>query len=176
METLAPIRHGHLAAALFDTGRLDAPTSSQHWRVARDGEPLGSALSRRHYSARRYADGRRPALFVGPGEKLVLIAHDDAALFVWRRFIDASGQTGVNCAVFRNESTKLSSELIADAEPFAWRRWPGQRLYTYVDADAIRSTNPGFCFQRAGWRRCGVTKGGLIVLERLPHISTEGVE
>ncbi|GAB3201788.1 hypothetical protein GCM10027062_24820 [Nocardioides hungaricus] len=176
METLAPIRHGHLAAALFDTGRLDAPASSQHWRVARDGDPLGSALYRRHYSARRYADGRRPALFVGPGEKLVLIAHDDAALFVWRRFIDASGQTGVNCAVFRNESTELSSELIADAEPFAWRRWPGQRLYTYVDAAAIRSTNPGFCFQRAGWRRCGVTKGGLIVLERLPHLSTEGGE
>lgn len=139
METLAPLRHGHLAAALFDTGRLSAPASSRHWRVARDGDPIGSALYRRYYSARRYADGRRPALFVGPGEKLVLIAHDDDALFVWRHFIDASGQTGVNCAVFRNESTELSSELIADAEPFAWRCWPGQRLYTYGEQVVVRA-------------------------------------
>lgn len=160
--------------ALFDTRRLGAPASSRYWRLARDGDPIGLALYRRHYSARHYADGRQPALFVGPGEKLVLIAHDDSALFVWRHFIDAAGQAGVNCAVFRNESTHLASTLITDAEVFAWRRWPGERLYTYVDPDAIRSTNPGYCFQRAGWRRCGLTKGGhgrrpLVVLERLPH-------
>jgi hypothetical protein len=30
----------------------------------------------------------------------------------------------------------------------------------------VRSTNPGFCFLVAGWRRCGRTKGGLLILER----------
>lgn len=34
MQTLALIRRDHLAAALFDTGRLGAPASSQNWRVA----------------------------------------------------------------------------------------------------------------------------------------------
>lgn len=178
MRAVAPSRgetYPGLTWALFDTGELGSPGSSRHWRLARDGDPIGLALYRRHYSAREYADGRRPGLFVGPGEKLALIAHDDTALFVWRRFIDASGQQGVNCAVFRNEGRALSSALIAEAEWFAWRRWPGRRLYTYVNAAAIRSTNPGFCFQQAGWRSCGVTKGGLVVLENRPSASAEGV-
>jgi len=46
-------------------------------------------------------------------------------------------------------------------------KWPGERLYTYVNSHKIRSTNPGYCFLRAGWRKCGMTKGGLIILEKL---------
>lgn len=141
-------------------------TGTEYWRESRDGDAAGLALYRRHYSRRHYADGRDPALFVGPGEKLVLLAHDDDALFAWRRFIDASGQEGVNCAVFRNESPHLASAMILDAETWAWDRWPGERLYTYVNPARIRSTNPGYCFKRAGWRRCGITRGGLIILEK----------
>lgn len=160
-----------MTAALFPTDQLAA--SSPYWREARDGDRIGLHLYERHYSARQYADRRNRSLFVGPGEKLVLVAHADDALFVWRRFIDASGQQGINCAVFRNEGPVLASQLIADAERFAWARWPGERLYTYVDPASIRSTNPGYCFKRAGWHVCGVTKGGhgrrpLLILERLP--------
>ena len=91
------------------------------------------------------------------------------ALFVWRKFIDASGQTGVNCAVFRNESDILSSTLIAEAEGWAWQRWPGERLYTYVNSLAVQSSNPGYCFKIAGWRSCGRTKArNLLILEKLP--------
>lgn len=143
------------------------------WRPAKDGDPVGLAIYGRHYSARRYADGRRRRLFVGPGEKVVLVSHDGRALFAWRRFIDDSGQEGVNCAVFRNEGDALSSELILEAMAVAWRRWPGARLYTYVDPAAVASSNPGYCFLMAGWRRCGATKGGhgrrpQLVLEALP--------
>ncbi len=134
-------------------------TGTMFWRLTRDGDPAGLALHRRHYSRRRYADGRDPALFVGPGEKIVLLSHDDDALFVWRRFIDASGQEGVNCAIFRNESGHLASAMILDAETWAWDRWPGERLYTYVNPARIRSTNPGYCFKRAGWRTVGQTRG-----------------
>jgi hypothetical protein len=143
-------------------------TGTKFWRLSRDGDPIGLALYRRHYSRRVYADGRDPALFVGPGHKLVLIAHDDDALFVWRRFIDASGQQGVNCAVFRNESPNLASAMILDAETWAWDRWPGERLYTYVNPGRIRSTNPGYCFKHAGWRTCGMTRGRrpLVILEK----------
>ena len=102
--------------ALISTARM---TGTEFWRESRDGDPRGLALYRRHYSSRRYADGRDPALFVGPGEKTVLLSHDDDALFVWRKFIDASGQQGVNCAVFRNESPHLASAMILDAETWA---------------------------------------------------------
>lgn len=121
----------------------------------------------RHYSARHYADGRRPKLFVGPGEKLVLVTSDRTALFVWRKFISDDGQTGVNCAVFRNEGHKLSSQLILEAEQIAWGKWPGERLYTYVAPRKIKSVNPGYCFKMAGWHVCGYSKRGLVILEKL---------
>lgn len=150
-------------SALLSTAAM---TGTAFWRQSRDGDPSGLALYRRHYSRRRYADGRDPALFVGPGEKTVLLSHDDDALFVWRRFIDASGQDGVNCAVFRNESAHLSSAVILDAETWAADRWPGERLYTYVNPSVIRSTNPDACFKHAGWTTCGRTRGGLHILQK----------
>lgn len=144
-----------------------------HWLPAKDGDPRAFALYKRHYTYRDYADGRRRnwsnpnrQLFVGPGEKMVLMTVNCDALFVWRKFISDDGQHGVNCAVFRNESDVLSSTLILEAEQHAAQRWPGERLYTYVNPRAIRSANPGYCFVRAGWRKCGRSKRGLIILEK----------
>lgn len=140
-----------------------------HWIGVKDGDERARAIYARHYTARHYRDGRPRHLFVGPGEKLVLLTKRCDALFTWRKFRDASGQQGVNCAVFRNEGPMQSSTLIQGAVTLAWRRWPGARLYTYVNPKAIRSTNPGFCFLQAGWQRCGQTKGGLLILELLPR-------
>lgn len=138
-----------------------------YWRECRDGDAGARSVYDRHYSRIRYADGRQPKLFVGPGQKTVLITEDGKAIFVWRKFKDASGQSGVNCAVFRNEGSILSSLLILDAEEIAWKRWPGERLYTYVQSKSIRSTNPGSCFKHAGWRACGITKWNkLTILEK----------
>lgn len=135
------------------------------WLPIVDGDARARALYHRHYSYKRYADGRNPRLFVGPGEKMVLLTLDCNALFVWRKFKDDSGQTGVNCAVFRNEGAHQSSGLIRSAMELAWQRWPSERLYTYVHPGKIRSTNPGYCFKRAGWQACGHTKSGLVILE-----------
>ena len=137
-----------------------------YWVPAKDGNEAGYRLARRHYSAKK---NRRPKIrqFVGPGEKLVLLGWMCEALFVWRKFIDDSGQKGVNCALFRNESGHLSSAMIEEAVAIAWERWPGERLYTYVDSREIRSTNPGYCFKMAGFRWCGTTGSGLEILERV---------
>lgn len=132
----------------------------------RDGDPTVRTIFNRHYSRRHYKDGRQPKLFVGPGEKMVLRTVDATAICVWRKFIDDAQpqQHGVNCAVFRNEGPHLASLLLAGAMIEAWSRWPGERLYTYVDSRKIRSTNPGYCFLKAGWVREGHTKGGLRIL------------
>lgn len=137
------------------------------WWLTKDGDEQAKRFFDRHYSRRVYRDGRKPKLFVGPGEKLVLRTWACDAIFVWRRFIDDTGQTGVNCAVFRNESQTRSSELVRQADAIADFCWPGMRHYTFVDAGRIRSTNPGACFKHAGWNACGRTKGGLVILERL---------
>lgn len=138
------------------------------WIEVKDGNDTGRALFDRHYSRYRYKDGRRPKLYVGPGEKLVLLTPCARALFVWRKFVSDAAEDGVNCAIFRNEGAGLSSELIRQADAIADARWPGERHYTYVNPKALPpSTNPGYCFIKAGWWRCGITKRNkLLIFER----------
>jgi hypothetical protein len=139
------------------------------WLSIKDGDDEARRFFDRHYSRKAYADGRKPKLFVGPGEKLVLVTACRRALFAWRKFISGDGQQGVNCAIFRNEGAGLSSFLIQEADEIADQRWPGQRHYTYVNPRKVASANPGFCFQQAGWRKCGITKWNkLIIMERMP--------
>jgi hypothetical protein len=136
------------------------------WTEIRDGNASARALFDRHYSRRIYRDGRQPAKFIGPGQYMALMTPEADAILVWRKFISKDEQQGINCAIFRNESPRLSSELLKDGMLLAWARWPGERLYTYVNAARVRSTNPGYCFLRAGWRKCGTTKKRrLIILE-----------
>lgn len=138
------------------------------WWLTKDGDKACLALYERHYSAYQYADGRERKLFCGPGEKVVLRTWEGDACFVWRKFKDDSGQTGINCAVFRNESPHRSSDLILQADEIADCLWPGERHYTYVNEARVRSINPGCCFKASGWRRCGRTRSGLLILEREP--------
>lgn len=158
-----------MTIALFP-GRL--ASGSNFWCEAKDGDLECFAIARRHYSA---AKNPNPKIrqFVGPGEPLVLITPEADALFVWRKFIDDSGQSGVNCAIFRYERSSddapLASKLIRDAMTLAWRKWPQQRLYTYVDSKRIRSTNPGFCFKQAGWDYVRDTRGNPV------HIKSRGL-
>lgn len=151
-----------------------------YWLPIKDGDPRASAIYARHYSAHQYADKRRQLhgyrnrhLIMGPGEKQLLLGNDERALFAWRKFIDRSGQTGVNCAIFRNEGEQRSSDLIREACAIAWARWPQARLYTYVSL-GVASRRPGWCFERAGWRQCGRSQSGLLVFEiRPPRVFVE---
>lgn len=157
-------------SAIIPFSPLLPPNDTGHWIHAKDGDMRALALFKRHYSYRKYKDGREPKLFCGPGQKMVLLTLNCDALFVWRKFISMDNQEGVNCAVFRNESAILASDLIREACELAWRRWPGQRLYTYVNPKKVASKNPGYCFKMAGWQQCGVTKKGLLVFEILPAV------
>jgi len=138
------------------------------WLSVPDGNASARALYARHYSYRRRRDGVTPLLFVGPGWKLILLHATGKALLVWRKFRSMDAQEGVNCAVFRNEGAGRSSNLLRSGMALAWERWPGERLYTYVNARKVASPNPGYCFKCAGWRTWGITKGGLLVLEAYP--------
>lgn len=131
-----------------------------HWIQVKDGDPRASAIFKRHYTARRGVDYCRYG-FSGKGESMILLTERCDALFCWRM---VEGE-GVVCSVFRNEGATLSSELIREAVDLAQQRWPGQRLYTYVNQRLVRGD--GKCFKAAGWHKlAGRTKKlGLITLE-----------
>ena len=124
-------------------------------------------LADRHYS-RRTVGARQ---FCYSGRKLVLRNAEGTVLFVWM-FPDASmrmdKQTGYNCAIFRNESPRLSSEIILEAETLAESKWGPNRAYTFIDPRKLHTIKrhgvefcrwpPGRCFLEAGWTFAGWTK------------------
>lgn len=142
------------------------------WVLVRDVNVTAAALFDRHYSRNPAARAGGDPRVAGPGRKMVLLTPCARALFVWRQFVSkdpTAGAGDVNCGIFRNEGAGQSSDLIRAAMALAWARWPGERLYTYVNARKVRSRNAGYCFLCAGWRRCGVTQErGLLILEALP--------
>lgn len=159
-----------LAPTLMPAG-FGLREASIYWLYAKDGDSHCLSIYRRHYSARRYLTDRQP-LFVGPGRKLVLMSRSGKSLFVWRKFKDdcQPPQTGINCAVFRNEGEPeaKSSDLIKEAVEIVWADWGRERLYTLVNAAKIQSPNPGYCFIASGWNKCGKSKTGKVILELNP--------
>lgn len=146
------------------------------WYLTKDGDKSCLELYERHYSAYRYKDGRQRFQFVGPGFSIVLRTARADAFFVWRDYIDDTipKQDGIECAVFRNETQITSSKLIRQADAIANHCWPGQRHYTKVDPEKVGSGYPGWCFIRAGWRKCGMTQNGKHILERRAKVSPHG--
>ena len=141
---------------------------SAWWYGIRDGDPRARGLLNRHYSKQGQSDGgRRPVKSLGPGEYMLLMTQDSLAVFgwIWNTMERDDGQDGVYCALFRNEGPHLSSDLIREADGLAWERWTHPRHFTYVDPDEVQSTNPGYCFLMAGWRRAGWSKSGKLLME-----------
>ena len=151
------------------------------WQVCKDGDDTVRAIFDRHYSRYFYADKRRPKLFMGPGEKLVLMTADAGAICAWRKFRSRDKQEGVNCAIFRRESGDMASLLLFSAMRMAWAKWPDERLYTYVNPILVmptfRAGRPtlGHCFYQAGWRFCGLTSKGLHILDCRPEWLSDAV-
>lgn len=151
----------------------------QHWYGSHRADPRGLALYQRHYSAAKNAPyrQRRSLNFVAAGSPLVLLTTHADACFVWlRNTVERMDkQQGICCTLFRNESSILSSELVREADQLAWSRWPDEpRHFTYVDADKTKRRRgkqnpPGQCFLMAGWRQCGWSAKGLVILECLPE-------
>ena len=130
-----------------------------------DGEM--SIFADGHYSRR--TPGARQ--FAYSGRKLVLRNTQGSVLFVWmfpdpEKVERMDGQTGFYCSLFRNESSRRASDIILEAETWAFEKWGPNRMFTYVDSRKIRSVKvhgkpcPGFCFIKAGWKHAGFSKNG----------------
>lgn len=133
-------------------------------------DPGVRALAMRHYSVKRGGDS-----WWSPAKMLCLTNIDRTILFVWQRPLPEyrrDGQEGYNCTLFRNEDTRLSSEIILEAEQIVIKAWGPSRAYTYVDPTKVKSPNPGYCYLKAGWKHAGQSKSGKLLLEK--DLTVEG--
>jgi hypothetical protein len=136
------------------------------WLVSHKYDRDGARLADGHYSRRTVGSPQ----FMPPGETLVLVTPARDAMWGWWRPYPGRGVKAMNgldgwtCSIFRNTSPILSSDLVLAAEVElveAERRGDlaapcgPDGLLTYVWPSKIRSTNPGWCFQVAGWIRAG---------------------
>ncbi len=130
------------------------------WRLSDRFDPAALPLADRHYNRQKPGTPQ----FMPPGRCLVLLV---PGLAVWgtswpqAEFTHHEWPGAWINSLFRNEGGGLSSELIRAA--VAATRWrygepPPLGMITFVDAAAIRSTNPGSCYKHAGFRHVGTTK------------------
>ena len=70
--------------------------------------------------------------------------------------------------LFRNLGGGLSSDLVREATEATYREWahrygrlPIEILRTEIDPRRIRSSNPGFCYKKAGWHSPRAVRGKL---------------
>lgn len=143
-----------------------------------------------HYSRR--TPGSKT--FTGVGKEVVLVSEDGTA--VWAVVLQktpAKRGTGVSRGrtarsddgvqwvwrnnMFRNLGPALSSDLIRSATEETYRQWvakygelPPARLRTEVAVSKIQSTNPGYCYQCAGWEKDRIVRGKLYLNAPPPSI------
>ncbi len=141
-----------------------------NWRRTGRADPAMAKLADKHYSRQTVGSPQ----FSPPGQVITLIVpefwpYKAAAGWVWHRphpDVEAKRMDGFdgwhNCCFFRNESDLLSSELIQEAIGWADEEWgvPKFGYDTYVWPEKIQSSNPGYCYQKAGWTKAGWSKDG----------------
>lgn len=144
------------------------------WRLGNRADRVAVSLADRHYSRQHSGTGQ----FVPPGRCLVLVAVDGQAAWVtswpFAQYVKHQWAGAMVNSFFRREGGDLlASEMIVQA--VACTRWhwpdlPALGIVTFVKTDAIRKKrDPGRCYLRAGFHNVGMTKGGLVALQLLPH-------
>lgn len=147
------------------------------WRTSYRADPAGVAIADRHYNRQKIGSPQ----FVPPG-RCVVLRHADDALWVtswpFAEYVRHAWAGAWVNSLFRNESDRLSSELITEAVAHTRAVWepPPLGIVSFVDADKTRrKRDPGRCYRRAGWTHVGFTKGGLWAFQLTPEDMPDAV-
>ena len=146
------------------------------WSLSHRADPRAAKIADRHYNRQKIGTPQ----FVPPGRCMVLLTENADALWItswpFAEYVKHAWPGAWMCSCFRNESSRLSSDLIMQAA--AATRWYTENIWclpipdlgfvTFVDTSKVKSSNPGCCYKKAGWKSVGKTKAGLIALQLLP--------
>ena len=143
------------------------------WNMSFRADQTARKFADRHYNRQSIGAPQ----FVPPGRCLVLHIDSPApALWVaswpFAEYTKHAWAGAWVCSAFRNEGAGLSSALIRQAVAATRWRWPEipvLGMITFVDRRKVRAGSPGYCYQRAGFKRVGRTKTNqLDCLQLLP--------
>lgn len=149
------------------------------WTRSHRADKRALPLADRHYNRQKPGSPQ----FVPPGRNIVLLTEKADALWVsswpFAEYVRHAWAGAWVCTMFRNESAALSSELIREAVAVTRSIWgdpPPLGMVTFINSAKVRhKRDPGRCYLKAGFERCGMTKGGLhaVILrpERMPPAS-----
>lgn len=161
--------------------RVNTPAPAR-WELSWRADPRGRRIADRHYNRQKVGS---PQL-VPPGGCLVLVAPDSSALWVTStplpEYVKHEWAGAWVCSAYRNEGPHLASEAIRAAVAHSLAVLgppPALGMVTFVDPRKVagfirrrRRDVPvlewGYSFQKAGFRYCGWTKGGLFALRLDP--------
>lgn len=143
------------------------------WQVSHRADKDCCSLADRHYNRQKIGSPQ----FVPPGRCYVLLSKCKRAVWVtswpFAQYVKHAWAGAWVNSIFRNEGAGLSSELIRAAVSLTRAHWPDVPplgIVSFVDETKVRAKrNPGYCYERAGFRYAGRTKGGLIAMQMLPE-------
>jgi hypothetical protein len=141
------------------------------WKVSNRADPIAVNIADRHYNRQKVGTPQ----FVPPGRCKVFLTFDHTALWVtswpYAKYTKHAWAGAWVNSLFRNEGAALSSELILHAISATRYFWepPEIGIVSFVNSRKIRSSNPGYCYLQAGFKKVGFTKKDkLVVLQMLP--------
>ena len=143
------------------------------WIRSNRADPEVVPLADRHYNRQKIGSPQ----FAPPGRCLVLKTAFLDAFWItswpFAQYVKHAWGGAWICSAFRNEGPQLSSTLIRQAVSATLHEYgeaPELGMVTFVNAAKVRrKRDPGRCYLRAGFSRCGMTKGGLIALQMRPQ-------
>lgn len=164
------------------------------WRLSHRFDPRALPIADTHYNRQKPGTPQ----FVPPGRCIILLTEKADALWTtswpFAEYVKHAWAGAWVNSLFCNRGPILSSELIREAVAITRGIYdvPLLGMVTFVDGAQIRSTNPGYCYKQAGFRKAicpnhmiavsdcaacnGRTKGGLIALQMLPSAMPKAME
>ncbi len=143
------------------------------WQRSNRFDPRAVAVADRHYSRQKPGTSQ----FMKTGSCAVFFAETASGRAVWgtswQEHVKHQWEGAWECAIFRNEGAAKASLLIRQAVAATRAHYgepPALGMITFVNVQLVRpKDNPGHSFIIAGFRPCGWTEGGLLVLQMKPE-------
>ena len=155
------------------------------WCKSHRADQAARVLADRHYNRQKIGAPQ----FVPPGRCCVLLHKDATAFWVtsypFAEYVKHQWAGAWICSAFRNESSDKASVLIRQAVAATRAHFgdpPELGMVTFIDMKKVRPVKVrgdekfGRTYVLAGFRVCGVTKGGLLAFQLRPEDMPEACD